>query len=204
MQRGMSKLTSSLSPTTRSGQKNLALGALTGAGLALGAAGIAGGLYLAKGGYYTFTPEDWDATDPIIQQAIINDFLEAGMDQNAIEDFKNSTFRIKSSELNEHIKKVEKAYKVDPSIDQQFVDLYHYTVIDASGEVDEYLLFITMGIDGMNADPKYNFYNILNPYFEEDDIDFIYTGINLADYLYDNEEYEEEPEEVVDETVIEE
>ena len=195
LQKGMSKLTSSFSPTAKSGQKNLAVGALTGAGLALGAAGIAGGLYLARGGYYTFTPEDWDATDALIQQAIINDFMEAGMDENAIEDFKNSTFRIKTSELNEHIKKVEKAYDTDHSIDSQFADLYHFTVIDSDGEVDEYLLFLVMAIDGMNADPEYNFYNILNPYFEEDDINFIYTGINLADYLYDTEGSEEIPEE---------
>ena len=191
------------------GQKNFAAKSLAGTGIALGIAGITGGLFLAKGRYYTFTPEDWEETEPEIQSAIIDDFKAAGMSEEEIEEFKISTFKIEMKELNEHIKKVEKAFAANELVAEEFASQYGFTVFDEDGDVDKYLLFIIMGIDGRNPNADVNFYNIVNPYLEEDDINFIYTGINLSDYLYDAEGEEEETEdeeyeeyEDTDETIL--
>ena len=196
LQRGTTKLASRLSPTGGlAGQKSLASASLAGAGLAMGAAGIAGGLLLAgKAGYYTFTPEDWEETEEEVKASLEDNFKKHGMTDEEFEAFKVSTYRIKSSELNGHIKKVEKAFSVSEEIVDEIINQYHYSIFDEDDEVDKYLLFLTMAIDGMNTTDEVNIYNILNPYFEDDDdVDFIYTGIILDEYLYD-EEYEKETE----------
>lgn len=205
LQRGTSKLASRLSPTGGlAGQKSFASASLAGAGLALGAAGIAGGLLLAgKSGYYTFTPEDWEETEDQVKANIEENFKRFGMTDEEFEAFKVSTYRIKSSELNGHIKKVEKAFSISEGIVDEFINQYHYSIFDEDDEVDKYLLFLTMAIDGMNTTDEVNIYNILNPYFEdEDDVDFIYTGIILDEYLYD-EEYEEVEESEENNDVVE-
>ena len=195
---GTPKLASKLSPqsTGAAGQKNYAKKTLAGAGFALGAASIAGGIYLgSKSGYYIFTPEDWEETEEDVQNAIINDFIDAGMKPEEIDAFKESSYRIKASELNEHVKKIEKAFSIDEAVADEIINMYHFSLFDDNDDIDRYLLFLIMAIDGKNESADVNIYNILNPYFEEEDIDFIYTGINLEDYVYVEDEEEEETEE---------
>ena len=199
MEKGNSKVVPGITPGTGlTGQRSFATRALTGAGLLVGAAGLAGGIYLAtKNGYYVFTPEDWEDTDEDVQNAILQNFREAGMSEADIGEFTNSTYRIKTGELNEHVKKVEKAFDINPEIVDEFVNMYHFSIFDENNSVDHYLLFLVMAIDGMNKSDSVNFYNILNPLFEDEDIDFIYSGIDLSEYLYDDDD---DVEDVVEET----
>ena len=181
--------------TGLTGEKSFATHALTGAGLLIGAAGVAGGLYLAtRNGYYIFTPEDWEDTDEYIQAAILQNFREAGMTEAEIQEFMRSTYRIKASELNEHIKKVEKGLELNPNIANDFIALYRFSIFDDVNEVDQYLMFIIMAIDGMSKNDSVNFYNILNPLFEDEDINFIYSGIDLNDYLFEDDSVEDTDE----------
>ena len=200
LSKGTTKLAGKISPgigagASLAGQKSFARAGLSAAGLALGTAGIASGLYLAKKtGYYVFTPEDWEETDEEIKNALKENFFEAGMKENEFEEFLDNDYRIKSSELNEHIKKIEKAYDSDVNLEEEIIDKYHYSIFDENNKVDPYLLFLTMATDGMNTTDEVNLYNILNPYFEEDDIDFIYSGINLEEYIYESEDIVEDIE----------
>ncbi len=172
------------------GQKSYATTSVAGAGLAMGIAGLAGGLYLnAKNKYYIFTPEDWEETDEEVKNAIIWCFKEAGMTDEEMDDFVTHSYRIKTSELDEHIKKLEKVINNDEQIATDFVNTYHFSIFDEDNHVDPYLLFVIMVIDGKYINDEVNFYNILNPYLDdENDIDFLYSGIDSNEYLYEEED----------------
>ena len=192
--KGTSKLATSVSPgsenETSSGSK---AGLLAGAGLAMGGAVAAAAGYVIanKKHFYTFTPDDWEDLDKITQQSILEDFIVAGFNDAEIETFKNSTFKILASELDEHIKKVKEAYDNNENLEVELKEMYNFSVFDDSDKVVKYLVFVMMLIDGKNSIDTFNLYNILNPSLSDsEDADFIYAGINMEEYIFDENQEE--------------
>ncbi|MBQ3306805.1 MAG: hypothetical protein IJG68_01270 [Bacilli bacterium] len=195
---GVKKTAARLTPTLKNplwatgqtafGQKSSANAALAGAGLAMGLAGIAGGIYAeSKNGYYIFTPDDWNETEEEVQEAIKWCFKKSGMDDTEIGEFTSSSYKIKADDINTHAKKLKKALEINEKVSDEFIDTYRFTVFDEDNEVDKYLLFVVMSIDGRYANNEVNFYDIINPYFEDDDdIDFLYSGIDYLEYQIDD------------------
>ena len=72
--------------------------------------------------------------------------------------------------------------------------MYKFDLFDDNDNLLKYMLFIAMIIDGSNKVDETNIYNIINPSLEEQEIDFIYSGLVMEEYIYDND-LEEEPEE---------
>ena len=118
------------------------------------------------------------------------------MNEERIELFKNATFKIEASEFDPHIKKVEKAYEQNVDFAKDFKEMYNYSLFDENDELNKYLLFIAMIIDGSNTTDETNIYNIINPSLEEGEIDFIYSGLIMEEYIYEDDlEHDEEEEE---------
>ena len=79
-------------------------------------------------------------------------------------------------------------------MEDELLKLYNYSIFDENAKVIDYLLFITMIIDGKNSIDEYNMYNVINQSFENvDEADFIYSGIAMEDY-YDELAKDEEPD----------
>ena len=196
LNKGTSRLSSGVSPATVSSgvsaEKGVNTTALAGAGIALGLAGVGGGLYLSsRNSYYTFTPEDWDNTDTETQNVIIEDFKNAGLTDLDIEEFKTLSFKVPSSVINDSIKKIKKAYSADESVVDNFFEMYHFSIFDYDDDIDPYLLFIVMIIDGENDHEEVNLYNIINPFIDDDDVDFVYSGVKLREYSYIDDDIDE-------------
>ena len=173
--------------------------ALAGTGIALGLAGIGAGFLLgSRSKYYTFDSEDWLSLTEDDRYNLINEFVEVDMTEAEIEIFTGSTYKIKASELDEPAEKIEKIYDENPGIAQDIMSNYMIAAIDESGKVDRYILFIIMIIDGKKHDGQTNLYSIINNY-STDDIDFIYSGINMEDYI---EEIEDDPDEGTEDNSI--
>ncbi len=200
LKNGVSRLASGISPTSRTnGQSGINPGALAGIGLAAGGL-IAGAGLIAKSQFstYTFTPEDWEDLDEETQNIILADFRKVGFSEEEINVFVNSTFKIKASELDEHTKKIQKVYEVDENLENELAEMYNFSCFDEDEKIDNYYVFIMLIIDGKDTMDEVNLYNILNVNLEEDDVDFIYSGINMEEYIYDEDEEEEESEEDVE------
>ena len=170
---------------------------VTAAALAATGAAATGGVIAGKGLMYTrFTPKDWRALGPTYQKRIAKIMKRSGLTETEIHTFQTASFKILTSELKEHIKKIKKAMKINPHCDEDIENLYNYSMFDEEDEIIPYLLFITMVIDGKNVVDEYNMYNVINPNFdEEDEVNGSYAGIDMDDYIDDDiiiEDYEEE------------
>ena len=199
IKRGVNRLASSIFPTGKNAAKSLmALGGLSAAGLAAGGAAIGGGMLLGSNSRsYIFIPEDFEKLDEETQTAVLSDFVNNGFSEEKIELFKEATFKIEASELNEHIKKVEKAYEQNVDFAKEYEEMYGFNLFNKDDKLDKYLLFLTLIIDGSNTTDEINIYNIINPCLEEDEVDFIYSGINMEEYIIDGDiEDDEENEDV--------
>ncbi len=204
--KGASKLADSILPTLKGKTSQaLAAGALTAGSLGVAGATIGGGVLVGgKLRYYVFAPEDFEKLDEALQQTILNDMKDAGMNEERIELFKNATFKIPVNEFDPHIKKVEKAYEQNVDFAKDFKDMYNYSLFDENDDLNKYLLFIAMIIDGSNSTDETNIYNIINPSLEEGEIDFIYSGLIMEEYVYDDDLDHDEEEEDKEETTPEE
>lgn len=172
------------------GMNKATAGIIAAASVAASGAGVGGGLLATKKLSVTrFTPEDWNALGVDYQASIEKIMNEVGFSNEEIETFKHSYFKIATADLKEHIKKLDKVISYNPTIDDEFLKLYNFSMIDNQGKVNEYLLFITMIIDGRNTIDNYNMYSVINQSLEDaDDVDFFYTGIDMEDYYDDAEE----------------
>ena len=167
-------------------------GILAAAGVAAGGAAAGGGVLISKKlAMLRFTPEDWKALGEDYQKTIEEKMKKVGFSNDEIETFKNLKFKIPASDLKEHTKKIEKAVKENPVFEEELIKLYDFSMIDENHKAIDYLLFITMLIDGKNTIDEYNMYNVINQSFENvDDADYTYTGIYMEDYIDDEEEEE--------------
>ena len=197
--KGATKLASGVSPFTggfggEGGAVNSAsAGIIAAASLAAGGAAAGGGVLVGKKmSYIRFTPEDWAALGEDYQMVIEKLMKRVGFSEDEVETFKNSKFKIRTSELKEHVKKIEKATVNSTDCEEELLKQYTFSMIDETGKVIDYLLFITMIVDGKNAIDSFNMYNTVNQYFENvDDADFIYSGISMEDYFDDIADEEE-------------
>ena len=202
---GAAKLAGNIIPTLNSKEaKAVMAGGAAAAGVGLAGAAIGGGMLVGgKKKYYIFVPEDFEKLDEQVQEQILADLKAAGFNSERIEIFKNATFRISASELDAHVKKVEKAYELNEEFRKEFLEMYKFDLFDENDNLLKYMLFIAMIIDGSNKVDETNLYNIINPSLEEQEIDFIYSGLVMEEYIYENdleEESEEDSEE--DEDVV--
>ena len=197
--RGAAKLAKGLSPNGKlTGSGIIGAGTAAGLGLAAGGAAVAGGIILGgKMNYYTFTPEDFEKQPEEIQEAIIANFVNAGFSEDRIELFKNATFKIAAAEFNEHIKKVDKAYGIDTNLGQEIKDAYGFNIFK-NDKIDNYLLFVAMIIDGASKTDEINIYNLVNINLDEDEVDFIYSGLNMEEYMVDSDLDDDEETEAAD------
>ena len=171
------------------------LGTLAKAGIAIGVAGAGAGIYAgARTKYYIFDQDDWESLVPSDRDLIINKFLEVELLDAEIETFRTATFRIKADILDDPAKKIEKAYKQDPKIQEDIIQKYTFDIFTEKGQVDRYLLYILMIIDGHSTISEYNIYGILNDYLEEE-IDLLYSGLQMEDFITEDNEEESVPEE---------
>ena len=178
----------------RMGENGGLLSAGTAAGLALAAGGAAvttGILLKNKSKSYTFKPEDFEALPEETQETILSQFKEVKASEEEIDLFRTSTFMIAASVYDEHIKKAESAYEKDQNTSQLVSENYGFEIYDQSGKVNKYLLFVAMLIDGCSETNDKNIYNIFNLALDEEDIDFIYSGLNMFDYLAKEEQEED-------------
>ena len=196
LKRSSNILTGGLFPSIKSKTaKTVAAGGLAAAGLGLGGAAIAGGVMLNnKMKYYIFKPSDFTSLDEATQNTIIEDLKVGGFDNNQIEKFKTSQFKIASSELNPHIQKVEKAYDNNADFASQFREVYGYSLFDEDDRLDKYLLFVALLIDGANTTDDTNIYNLINTSLDEEEVDFIYSGLEMEAYIDDGSDSEEDEE----------
>ena len=163
-------------------------GTMAGLALAAGGASLGAGLLIKnKTKKYRFTPEDFESQTEQTRQTILKDFKQVGANDEEIELFTSSDFEISQSTFDEHIKKVEKAYENNINIAQELFDSYGFDIID-NEQVNKYLLFVAMLIDGSSNTGEKNIYSILNQSLEESDIDFIYSGLNMHEYVDVQEE----------------
>ena len=181
-----------------------AAGIIAAAGLAAGGAAGGGGILVGKKlAMLRFTPEDWLALEEDYQTIIENTMKQAGFSNDELDVFKKTKFKIPASEINEHKKKIEKAVKALPTCEEELVELYNYSMIDENHKVIDYLLFITMLIDGKNTIDNYNFYNVVNQGMEDlDDADFIYSGIYMEDYIDDEKDETEEEIQILNDPTV--
>jgi len=167
-------------------------GTMAGLALAAGGASLGAGLLIKnKTKKYRFTPEDFESQTEQTRQTILKDFQQVGASDEEIELFTSSDFEISQSTFDEHIKKVEKAYENNINIVQELFDSYGFDIIE-NEQVNKYLLFVAMLIDGSCNTGEKNIYSILNQSLEEKDIDFIYSGLNMHEYIDAQEDDEEE------------
>lgn len=197
--KGAAKLTGGVTPYsggngTVSGSINSAsAGIIAAASLAAGGSAAGGGLLLGKKlSTIRFTPEDWESLGEDYQGIIEKLMINVGFTDEERETFKTSNFKIATSELKEHVKKIDKATENSTDCEEELLKQYGFSMIDENGKVIDYLLFITMIVDGKNSIDEFNMYNIINQHLENvNESDFIYAGISMEDYI-DNEEEEEE------------
>ena len=170
------------------------LSAGTAAGLALAAGGAAvttGILLKNKSKSYTFKPEDFEALPEETQQEILSQFKSVNASEEEMDLFRTSTFMIAASVFDEHIKKAEQSYEKDQNTAQLISNSYGFDIYSEEGKVDKYLLFVAMLIDGCSETNEKNIYNTFNLALDEEDIDFIYSGLNMFDYIVKEQEEED-------------
>ena len=162
-----------------------AAGIIAAASVAAGGAAAGGGVLLhSKMKDLRFTQDDWNSLGEDYQGIIENLMKKVGFSEDELETFKSGKFKLPTEELKEHIKKIEKAIDANPSIEDELLKLYNYSFFDDNKKVIEYLLFITMIIDGKNSIDEYNMYNVINQGIENvEEADYIYSGISMEDYF---------------------
>ena len=194
----LSRTNDKLSSGLSSGGKGLGLGgalnpmSMAGIGLAAGGAIAGAGLLLGSKRNYVFDPEDWDSLDEDTQNSILFAMDAVGFEQTDIDLFANSTFVVPRSEIDPHEDNIKEASEVDMTLSKEIHDVYGFTCMDEEDKVDKYLLFIILSLDGVKFDDNYNLYNILNGHLDEESVDFTYSGINMFEYLKDEDELDEE------------
>ena len=177
------------------GSSGDALGTIAKAGIAIGIAGAGAGAYAAaRTKYYIFTEEDWESIVPSDRDLIIDKFLKVEFLDAEIETFRTSTFKIKADILDDPAKKIEKAYKQNSNIREEIIEKYAIDIFRGNQTVDRYLLFILMIIDGHSTISEYNIEVLLNDYLEEE-MDLLYSGLQMEDYIYEEGEVQAPPEE---------
>jgi len=170
------------------GSSGDALSTIAKAGLAIGVAGAGAGAYAAaRTKYYIFTEEDWESIVPSDRDLIIDKFLEVELLDAEIETFRTATFKIKADILDDPAKKIEKAYKQNTNIREEIIEKYAIDIFRGNQTVDRYLLFILMIIDGHSTISEYNIEALLNDYLEEE-MDLLYSGLQMEDYIYEEGE----------------
>ncbi|MBQ3307921.1 MAG: hypothetical protein IJG68_07010 [Bacilli bacterium] len=200
---GIAKLAGNIMPSLGSKEaKAVMAGGAAAAGVGIAGAAIGGGLLVGgKKKYYIFAPEDFEKLDEDLQKQIIEDLKSARFSNERIEVFKNATFKISASELDAHIKKVEKAYDANADFRKEFKEMYKFDLFDDNDNLIKYMLFIALIIDGSNKTDETNIYNIINPSLEQEEVDFVYSGLIMEEYIYDNDLEEDELESDEDEDV---
>lgn len=172
---------------------------LAAASLAAGASAAGGGIMLGKKlKQIIFTPKDWASLSEDNQTTIEALMLNIGFSTEEVELLKNSTFKISADELKTHSKKISNIVNDSEEIEESLNAQYGYEMVDSSGNVNNYLLFITMIIDGKGIDDNYNFYNVINMGIDPDEADFSYTGIQMKDYIVDDKNKEDKVDEQSD------
>lgn len=195
IEKGASRIARGISPYSGNiggtGHMNKATaGIIAAASVAAGGVTAGGGLLVSKKlNVVHFGPEDWDALGADYQTIIEALMRKVGFSSDDFETFKLSHFKIYGSELRTHARKIEQALDSNPTCDDELLKLYNYSMFDDNNKVIDYLLFITMIIDGRNTVDEYNMYNVINQSIERvDDADFLYSGIAMEDYFDDSED----------------
>jgi len=195
IEKGASRIARGVSPYSGNvgatkGMNKATAGIIAAASVAAGGVAAGGGVLVSKKlNMIHFTPADWSSLGADYQSIIEALMRKVGFSTDDVETFKTSNFKIPSSELKEHIKKIEKALDSNPTCDDELLKLYNFSMIDDQNKVIDYLLFITMVIDGRNSIDEYNMYNIINQSVDNaDEADFIYNGIDMEDYIDDTAE----------------
>ena len=197
IEKGASRIARGISPYSAKfgstgGLNKTTAGVIAAASVAAGGAAAGGGVLAGmKMNYIHFTPADWESLGKDYQTIIEKLMRKVGFSTDEIETFKNSKYKILASELRAHSKKIEKAANANPQFDDELVQLYDYLMLDDNLKVIDYLLFITMVIDGRNTVDEYNMYNVINLSLEDDnEDDYLYNGIIVEDYIDDSEDEE--------------
>lgn len=175
-----------------------AAGIIAAASVAAGGAATGGGVLIhQKTKKIRFTPADWQALGDDYQVIIEKVMTKAGFTLDEIESFKNNNYKISASVLKDHAKMIYDAIETNPDCEADFLALYEYSFLDDNKKVIDYLLFITMIIDGKTLTDDYNMYNIINQSLDNaDDADFVYSGINYEDYI-DNSDVDDDDLEII-------
>jgi len=197
IEKGASRLARGISPYSGNvgatkGMNKATAGIIAAASVAAGGVAAGGGVLVSKKlNMIHFTPADWAALGPDYQSIIETHMRKVGFSTDDVETFKTSNFKIPLSELREHTKKIEKALDSNPTCDDELLKLYNFSMIDDQNKVIDYLLFITMIIDGRNTIDEYNMYNVINQSLDDvDEADFLYNGIDMEDYFDDSDNIE--------------
>ena len=162
-------------------------GTIAKAGLVLGMAGAGAAVVTAAHKkYYIFDPEDWESLVPSDRDSILKTFDKVQLSDGQVQLFETSTFKTESDILDEPAKKLEKAFKNTPEVQEVLNQKYGYDIFNDKGRVDRYLLFILMIIDGQSTISDYNLYTLVTDYIE--DVDMSYSGLQMEDYIYNFEE----------------
>ena len=185
--KGASKLAQSLPVGGLKGSDLLSAGTIAGLGLTAGGGALAGGLLLdSKYKNYIFTPEDFEELDEETKEEIGLRIIEFS-DEDKFEEFKNATFKVPAAELDEHLEKVNKVLDLNTNFNNNFRNLYGYSLKDETNDVNKYLLFVTLVIDGLNRVDNNNIYTLMNEDLDEEEIDFLYSGIDMEEYMVDTD-----------------
>lgn len=195
IEKGASRIARGISPYSGNigatkGMNKATAGIIAAASVAAGGVATGGGILASKKlNINYFTPDDWNSLGADYQMIIEDLMRKVGFSTDDVETFKTSHFKISGAELRPHIRKIEKALDSNPTCDDELLKLYNYSMFDDNNKVIEYLLFITMIIDGRNTVDEYNMYNIINQSIDNmDDADFMYNGIDMEDYFDDTED----------------
>ena len=195
IEKGASRIARGISPYSGNigatkGMNKATAGIIAAASVAAGGVAAGGGVLASKKlNNNFFSSDDWNSLGSDYQMIIEDLMRKVGFSTDDIETFKTSHFKISGAELRPHIRKIEKAIDANPTCDDELLKLYNYSMFDDNNKVIEYLLFITMIIDGRNTVDEYNMYNIINQSIENaDDADFLYNGIDMEDYFDDTED----------------
>lgn len=163
--------------------KGANMGVLAAAALVAGGSATGGGIMLGKK-YKTikFDSANWKSLKFDVQNTIERVMRNIGFSEEELTSLETSRFKIKADELYKHKTKIEKATKNSIDVEEALLSQYGYSIFNSSGSIDDYLLFITMIIDGKNYMDNYNIYNCI-----ESEADFGYNGISMSDYIANSE-----------------
>ncbi len=192
IENGKSKYAHGVIPTivhAATSSTNATVGAAT-AVLAGSVAATAGYTLNRKNSTIKFTPDDWFALDTNYQDIITKLMKKVGFSKENIEKFTTSNFRVPSSLLNNRKSIINNELNENFAFEEAIVDKYGYTIFDDKGNINNYLLFVTMIIDGINIVDEYNLFNLMENYDPDSD-DELYNGIHMDAYIDEDDDGEE-------------